>query len=161
MRVIGNWLFLIAMSFWLGSIMFFTFVLIPELRAQFSQDEFYDIVSVLLPMQFRMGMIVGMIVVIIAIARLIRAAYPKRLLKWAGALLVIMLALNAVGEYYFMPQIIELVPDRTPQFIQYFNFMQGINLLNLLLGLLALLLIAADMRLLPRKPGRNGFSLHY
>lgn len=161
MRVIGNWLFLIAMSFWIGTSMFLTFILIPRLRSQFSQDELYGIVSALLPLQFQLGMVVGMIVVIIAIVRMIRADRPKRLLRWAGVLLIAMLALNIVGEYYFMPQMMELEPDGSPQFIHLFNFLQAINLLILLLGLLALLLIAADMRLLPGKPTRSGYSFHY
>lgn len=161
MRAIANWIFLIAMSFWMGSILFFSFVLTPTLKAKLGADQLYQTVNTVLPVYFQLGMVVGIIALLVAIVRTIRTDYPKRMLKWITAFIVVMLGLTIVGLYVLLPYM-QLAPDYAAEkFIQYYNFTQGISLLNLLLGLLVWLLVAIDMRLLPSRPSRGGYTMRF
>lgn len=169
MRAIANWIFLIAMSFWLGSILFFSFVLGPTLKAELPANQFYETVNFLLPIYFQLGVVVGVIALLVAFVRTLRADQPKRLLKWVSALIIVMLALNVVGGYVLLPQLEELIPQaldtNNPNLEKYtslYNYLQGISLLNLLLGLQVLLLISVDMRILPGRPSRGGgYSMRF
>lgn len=162
MRAIGNWFFLIAMSVLLGSVLFFSFIATPILKAELGGDAFYMAVTVIFPVYFQSGIVVATIALLIAIVRTLRTDYPKHLLKWINLSLVVMLALNIVGLYVLLPPMQELAPDfAADEFIQYYNFAQGASLLNLLLGLQVLLFVAIDMRILPGKPSSGGYSMRF
>lgn len=162
MRAIANWIFLSAMSVWIGSILFFSFIITPTLKAKLGTDELYQTVNVLLPVYFQLGIVVGVIVLIVAIVRTVRTQYPKRIMKWSTSFIIIMLGLNIVGHYVLSPRMLQLAPEFTNEaFLQYYNFTQGINLLNLILGLHVLLLVAIDMRMLPGRPSRGGYSIRF
>lgn len=162
MRAFANWIFLIAMSFWVGSILFFSFVLTPTLKAKLGADQLYNTVIVLLPVFFQLGMAIGVIAFFVAIVRTLRTDRPKRMMKWITGLIIVMLVLNVVGYYVLLPKIQELSTDVTNDtFIQYYNYTQGVSLLNMLLGLQVLLLVAIDMRILPGRPSRGGYTMRF
>lgn len=160
MRAVINWLFLTALSLWIGSIGFITLVLAPALRANFSEEQFYQTANVLLPIYFQLGLILGFVTLLISLVRTFRAERPKRLLKWVSALLFIMLSLTIFGSYGLLPQMQAL--ESGAEQVRLYNYTQGISLLNLFFGLLSLLFISMDVRLLPGSPTRTrGYSLRF
>lgn len=161
MRAVVNWLFLIALSLWVGSIAFVTLLLAPALKSQFPADQFFQIVKMLFPNYFQLGVAVGFIVFLISFVRTFRAEHPKRLLKWGNLLIMIMLALTVIGGYVLVPQMQELGTNGE-QLVQLYNYTQGVNLLNLLCGLLVLLILSIDMRILPGRLSRgSGYSMRF
>lgn len=162
MRAIANWIFMSAMSVWIGSIIFFSFVITPTLKAKLGTEELYQTVNALLPVYYQLGIAVGVIALVVAIVRTVRTEYPKQIMKWSAAFIIMMLGLNIVGHYVLLPEMLQLAPDFSHEtFIQYYNFTQGINLLNLIFGLQVLLLVAIDMRMLPGRPARGGYSIRF
>lgn len=166
MRAVVNWIFLTALAGWLGSTMFFSFVLAPTLKEAVAADIFYETVLTVYPVYFKMGIASGVTAFVIAAVKTMRTGRPKRLLKWGSALIAAMLILHVIGHYFFVPEMEKHLSammsssgsGSADQLTQYYNFTQGIGLLHILLGLFVLLFIAIDMRWLPGRAARGGIS---
>ncbi|WP_054951358.1 DUF4149 domain-containing protein [Numidum massiliense] len=169
MRAIVNWLFLLSIVCWLGSVMFFELLLIPKLKTAISIHQYYEVLNVVRPIPYQLGLVVGLLVLLIALFRTLRAERPKRLLKWIVLLLLMMFALNCVATFIVLPQMDALQGKITSfksatsdvkQFTKLQSYTQMINLLQCLFGLFVLLFTAVDMRILPAKPIKSGYSFH-
>lgn len=149
-----NFLHLLSLVLWIGTVLFFSGILTPTLFKNLPRDEAGKVVSLLFPLYFRIGLLAGSVALLSLIVHSIRVhSFPiARLL-----LLVIMIGLTVQNMLVVYPRARTLKeevattleetlkPTLQEEFARAHRYSVSLNGLVLILGLLLLYLTSKGM----------------
>jgi hypothetical protein len=144
-----KFLMLLTLCLWLGGIMFFSAVEAP-LILRHVNDRILggEIISSSLARLHWMGMICGLVFLLASLIRNYRTTADRKLLTLPHFLVVLMLALTAVSEYFILPAIAELRghsdPAAAARFQHLHTWSVALEAVVLFLGFLVLYRQASD-----------------
>ena len=170
MRVVGrtltNFALLFALTVWGGAVFFFAILTTPVIFADLDRDSAARLLGDLFPRYYQVALVCSAVALVVIVGRLLWGAPPRRLAVTAALLLAVALAITCYSMFSLLPRMQDAqarvpsfvtMPASAPERVAYGQLHgQSMLLTGLaaLLGGAALVLIAAEPRLLLRPAER-------
>lgn len=146
-----RFLMLLALSVWLGGILFFSAIEAPAvLNTAHDRVLGGEIINSSLAGLHWLGMVCGLVFLLASLLRAYRETHHERLVTWPHVLVILMLACTVVSQHFILPAIAELRaaqadPAATARFRQLHAWSVGLEGAVLFLGFLVLYSQAASL----------------
>ncbi|HEU5329750.1 MAG TPA: DUF4149 domain-containing protein [Thermomicrobiales bacterium] len=165
-RTLTNFALLFALTVWGGAVFFFAILTTPVIFADLDRDSAARLLGDLFPRYYQVALVCSAVALVVIVGRLLWGAPPRRLAVAAALLLAVALAITCYSTFSLLPRMqgaqarvpsFVTMPASAPERVAYGQLHgQSMLLTGLaaLLGGAALVLIAAEPRLLVRPAER-------
>lgn len=147
MQVTLKFLFLLSLTFWLGSIFFFSLVAAPSIFKVLPQETAGDLVSDIFPKCYRIAYVCGGIALVVSILSPFMGNSPSRALYSLRTLvLVVMLGLATFAGTVIRPQALEVrsemrsLVEGSPQYKEVKNSFDKLHMQSVIMNSIVFLL---------------------
>jgi len=145
----------LAIVLWLGSLLFFPVVAAVSFSHLSDTHAAGSIVGACLRILHREGLFAGLLLLVLFVAASLLDMYPRQVLRWPTMMVLIMLALTAVSQFWIIPRmevyrtaaggVIDAVPKSNPDrvgFDRLHNLSTHVEEGVMIAGLLLVVLLA-------------------